>query len=47
MNIGQPFADEIFRVFPLSHPDIVLQVMSANKNVSKMIAYTYAQAKDD
>jgi anti-sigma regulatory factor (Ser/Thr protein kinase) len=46
-DIGQPFADEIFRVFPLSHPDIVLQVMSANKNVSKMIAYTYAQAKDD
>ncbi len=43
-DIGQPFADEIFRVFPLSHPDITLRVMNANENVTNMIDYTYAQS---
>lgn len=38
-DIGQPFADEIFRVFPLNHPSIALQVINTNENVAKMIAY--------
>jgi anti-sigma regulatory factor (Ser/Thr protein kinase) len=36
-SIGQAFADEIFRVFPLAHPNIDLQHLNANKEVMKMI----------
>ena len=39
-DIGHAFADEIFRVFPLCHPDTTLSVMNTNKNVKKMIDYT-------
>jgi hypothetical protein len=35
--IGQAFADEIFRVFALQHPDIELQFMHANTHVKQMI----------
>jgi biotin operon repressor len=42
--IGQAFADEIFRVFRLSHPDIELHVSHANAEVNKMI--TRADAVD-
>jgi anti-sigma regulatory factor (Ser/Thr protein kinase)/biotin operon repressor len=35
--IGQAFADEIFRVFQLKHPDINLTYHNANKQVEDMI----------
>lgn len=35
--IGQAFADEIFRVFARSHPDIAMQFMNANDDVTRMI----------
>jgi hypothetical protein len=35
--IGQAFADEIFRVFALQHPEIELQVIHANIHVNQMI----------
>jgi anti-sigma regulatory factor (Ser/Thr protein kinase) len=37
-SIGQAFADEIFRVFSQSHPEIELQFIHANASVGKMIA---------
>lgn len=37
-TIGQPFADEIFRVFALEHPEIELLVSHANSEVQRMIA---------
>ena len=37
-TIGQAFADEIFRVFPLHHPEIKLVPMSVSAEVKKMIA---------
>ena len=46
-DIGQPFADEIFRVFPLNHPNTALSVVNTNENVQKMIDYTYASPKKD
>ncbi len=39
-DIGQPFADELFRVFPWNHPDIEIVVINANENVRSMIDYT-------
>lgn len=36
-TIGQAFADEIFRVFPLKHPEIQLMPMKANSEVKRMI----------
>lgn len=36
-TIGQAFADEIFRVFALSHPTIELVPINANSDVKKMI----------
>jgi anti-sigma regulatory factor (Ser/Thr protein kinase) len=36
-QIGQAFADEIFRVFARSHPGIDLQSINANEEVLKMI----------
>ncbi len=35
--IGQAFADEIFRVFALSHPGIIIEHINANNEVSKVI----------
>ncbi|HKV42046.1 MAG TPA: DUF4325 domain-containing protein [Blastocatellia bacterium] len=37
-SIGQAFADEIFRVFSLQHPNITLVVGRANSAVKRMIA---------
>ncbi|MDB6160486.1 MAG: histidine kinase [Gammaproteobacteria bacterium] len=37
-SIGQAFADEIFRVFAQSHPEIELNFIHANASVRKMIA---------
>jgi len=36
-NIGQAFADEIFRVFPNMNPDTVIKAQNANENVQYMI----------
>lgn len=36
-QIGQAFADEIFRVFANEHPEIELSYVNANENVEKMI----------
>ena len=38
-EIGQPFADEIFRVFKMDHPDVNLVVLGTSKNIEKMIQY--------
>ena len=37
--IGQAFADEVFRVFALAHPEVDLIHLNANKDVSNMIAH--------
>jgi hypothetical protein len=36
-NIGQAFADEVFRVFSIQHPDIELHYVNANSAVKRMI----------
>jgi len=36
--IGQAFADEVFRVFQNSHPDVFLNPVNTNAEVRKMIA---------
>jgi anti-anti-sigma regulatory factor len=38
--IGQAFADEIFRVFATSHPDITASVIYANPAILRTIAAT-------
>ena len=38
-NIGQAFADELLRVWPLAHPKIKLSVINACENVLKMISH--------
>jgi anti-sigma regulatory factor (Ser/Thr protein kinase) len=37
-EIGQAFADEVFRVFPLAHPNVTLIDVRANSQVESMIA---------
>jgi anti-sigma regulatory factor (Ser/Thr protein kinase) len=37
-TIGQPFADEIFRVFASQHPEIEIMVTQANSEVNRMVA---------
>lgn len=37
-SIGQAFADEIFRVFKIQHPDMELMQLNANKSVKEMIS---------
>lgn len=44
-SIGQAFADEVFRVFALAHPDIELQAINANSAVKRMIAHVDSNAK--
>ena len=41
-TIGQAFADEIFRVFANSHPNIELQPINANSDVQAMISRALA-----
>jgi biotin operon repressor len=36
-SIGQAFADEVFRVFPLHHPSITVQAENANSVINMMI----------
>jgi hypothetical protein len=38
-DVGQPFADEIFRVFRIDHPDTFLMAANANENITRMIEY--------
>ncbi|MFZ4541748.1 MAG: STAS-like domain-containing protein [Rickettsiales bacterium] len=43
-DIGQGFADEIFRIFPEAHPDIPLHTINTSPTVEKMIAFVKANA---
>lgn len=43
-DIGQPFADEIFRVFKNAHPETELVALGTNENIDRMIKYVQ---KDD
>ncbi|HEX7045980.1 MAG TPA: DUF4325 domain-containing protein [Gammaproteobacteria bacterium] len=45
-NIGQAFADEIFRVFAGQHPEIELTPINASGDVMKMIRRAQAGARD-
>lgn len=38
-SIGQGFADEVFRVFNIAHPDVVIKPINCNEQVQKMIAH--------
>ncbi|MFA4995114.1 MAG: DUF4325 domain-containing protein [Bdellovibrionales bacterium] len=38
-QIGQPFADEIFRIFRRDHPEIAISIANANKAIMEMIAF--------
>jgi hypothetical protein len=44
-SIGQPFADEIFRVYATDHPEIKLVAHNANEQVNQMIGRVLAAAK--
>jgi anti-sigma regulatory factor (Ser/Thr protein kinase)/biotin operon repressor len=46
-TIGQAFADEIFRVFALSHPDIEIYETHANSEVKRMIARARSRGASD
>ncbi|MBP7276933.1 MAG: STAS-like domain-containing protein [Succinivibrio sp.] len=41
-DIGQVFADEIFRVFVNSHPEIEISYIEANKSIKNMIEHVSA-----
>jgi anti-sigma regulatory factor (Ser/Thr protein kinase) len=43
--IGQAFADEVFRVFALAHPEVELIPLNANKEVDQMIAHVLGQTR--
>jgi hypothetical protein len=43
-EIGQAFADEIFRVFQKSHPSIKMIPMRTNEDVDRMIKHALANA---
>ena len=36
-EIGQAFADEVFRVFPATHPDVRLIPVNTTRDVKKLI----------
>lgn len=38
-NVGQGFADEIFRVFTAAHPNIIIRAMNASKAVDTMLRH--------
>lgn len=46
-DIGQPFADQMFRVFPLSHPEIKITPTRTNDNVESMIKYVLSSTDND
>ena len=43
--IGPAFADEIFRVFALQHPDVELIAINTNADVERMIARAKGSAR--
>ncbi|HEY1722551.1 MAG TPA: DUF4325 domain-containing protein [Magnetospirillaceae bacterium] len=43
-QIGQPFADEIFRVFKASNPNIDMHVINTSPEIDRMIAFVRAAA---
>lgn len=45
-SIGQAFADEIFRVFALNHPEIEIHAIKANSAVKRMIARARSAGDD-
>jgi hypothetical protein len=38
-NVGQGFADEVFRVFATAHPNIVIRFINASDVVTAMIKH--------
>lgn len=44
--IGQAFADEVFRVFSLKHPNVELVVLNSNSQVKQMISRAQALGKE-
>jgi hypothetical protein len=42
-EIGQAFADEIFRIFQQLHPDTRIVTFNTNDNIDKMIRYVQAE----
>ena len=44
--IGQAFADEVFRVFHLKHPNVELVVLHANSEVKRMISRAQALGQE-
>lgn len=42
-EIGQPFADEIFRVFKNEHPQVKVFTFNTNKNIDRMIQYVQSE----
>lgn len=45
-EIGQAFADEIFRVFATEHPEIRIATIRTNENIDSMIRRAKKRAKD-
>jgi hypothetical protein len=43
-NVGQGFADEIFRVFASAHPGVVIHTVNAGKAVEAMIRHVGTKA---
>jgi hypothetical protein len=45
-NVGQGFADEVFRVFATAHPDIVIRFVNASDAVAVMINHVSVKCSD-
>ena len=43
-DIGQAFADEIFRVFKIAHPEVEIEFVNANDAVRFMIKMAKSEA---
>ena len=35
--VGQAFCDEVFRVFEIAHPEIIVEAVNMNKSVELMV----------
>jgi anti-sigma regulatory factor (Ser/Thr protein kinase) len=46
-EIGQPFADEIFRVFRNEHPETLLVAANTNERIDRMIKYVQSGNDDE
>ncbi|MBI2342618.1 MAG: STAS-like domain-containing protein, partial [Deltaproteobacteria bacterium] len=44
-TVGQAFADEIFRVFNKTHPDIKIEAINCNENIRFMIGHAAPKLK--